>query len=77
MKSSISPEQLKAHYENDNLAALYDDFLKIYKENTNGNELAEPLKREIQHMLFAAPDLDTILERLEGLVETYQQYFHN
>ena len=77
MKSSVSPEQLRAHYENDDMTALYEAVLEIYRENTNGNELSESLKMEIRQTLFYAPDFDTILERLEGLIETYQQYFHN
>jgi len=76
MRSSISLERLKTHYENDDMTALYEAVLEIYRENTNGNELAESLKKEIRQTLFYAPDFDTIIERLEGLVETYQQYFH-
>lgn len=77
MRSSIPLEKLRAHYENDNLAALYDSILKIYRENTNGNELTESLKEEIRYTLLYSPDFDTILERLDGLVQMYQQYFHN
>lgn len=76
MKSSIPLEKLRALYENDNLPSLYNCILNIYQENTNGNELTESLKEEIRYTLLYAPDFDTILERLDGLVQTYQQYFH-
>ena len=76
MKSSISKKQLQSYFENDDLESLYNAFLSIYSENTNGNELEEPIKRNIRDMLLKSPDIDTVIERLYGLIDTYQHYFH-
>lgn len=76
MESSISLAELQAYYESDNLEDLYKSILTIYRENTNGNELEDPLKHDLQQTILYAPDLETIIERLEGLIATYQQYFH-
>lgn len=76
MKSSISKEKLMSYFEKDDLENLYSAFLRIYSENTNGNELDEPIKRDIRDMLLKAPDFDTVVERLSSLIDTYQHYFH-
>jgi hypothetical protein len=76
MKSSISRERLQSYFEADDLERLYSAFLTIYTENTNGNELDEPIKRDLRDFLLKSPNLEAVIEKLEGLVETYQHYFH-
>lgn len=65
-----------SYFENDDLENLYHAFLKIYSENTNGNELDAHVKRSIREMLLKSPDFETVLERLSSLIDTYQHYFH-
>lgn len=71
----IPIDTLKSYYEQDDLESLYEEFLRVYRDNTDNNELEIPIKQEIQKTLLYAPDFDTILERLVSLIDMYHQYF--
>ncbi len=75
MTYHIPVDELRSYFEQDDLESLYESVLRVYKENTNLNELDTYLKKEIQKTLLYAPDFETILERLVGLIDTYNQYF--
>ena len=71
----IPIDTLRSYYEQDDLESLYEEFLTVYRANTDYNELELPIKQDIQKTLLYAPDFDTILERLVSLIDTYHQYF--